>query len=466
MARFRFKIWPFLVIIVGLVFFGLWFRHPGPPPAGRDSEKTQLRSIVSPAKNAPSGLWRRPTRPRPDLAPQLSPEQAQQIRELEAIGYLDGTQEPTKEILVTIHDSDRVYAGLNLYSSGHAAEAILRDMQGKELHRWGYPFQRIWPTRPIPPRKDYWRRVHLFENGDLIAIYEGWGIVKVDKDSQLIWANPTRAHHDFQVMPGGEIYALTRRASLVPSVHRSVPIQEDFLTILDSEGEQRREVSLVKAAQESPFEKPLLSKAREVGGDIFHTNSLFVLTGKGSDQPEWLDSGNVLLSMATINTIAVLDLESEKFVKIWRGSFRFQHDPKLLDNGNMLFFDNQGQIGASAAIEFDPVTDREHWSYRGEKDGPFYSEFCGTAERLPNGNTLITESSQGRAFEVTKEKEIVWEFYNPHRAGEHQEFVASLLEVLRLPEDFPIAWTRGESSEGMVEPEMAAGKNSAAERPQ
>ena len=36
-----------------------------------------------------------------------------------------------------------------------------------------------------------------------------------------------------------------------------------------------------------------------------------------------------------------------------------------------------------------------------------------SAERLPNGNTLITESDKGRAFEVTHAGEVVWEFWNP-----------------------------------------------------
>jgi hypothetical protein len=36
----------------------------------------------------------------------------------------------------------------------------------------------------------------------------------------------------------------------------------------------------------------------------------------------------------------------------------------------------------------------------------------GNAQRLPNGNTLITESSFGRFFEVTKEGELVWEYVN------------------------------------------------------
>ena len=36
------------------------------------------------------------------------------------------------------------------------------------------------------------------------------------------------------------------------------------------------------------------------------------------------------------------------------------------------------------------------------------------AQRLPNGNTLITEGSDGRIIEVTPDHEIVWEYINPY----------------------------------------------------
>ena len=94
-------------------------------------------------------------------------------------------------------------------------------------------------------------------------------------------------------------------------------------------------------------------------------------------------------------------------------------------------------------IELDPSNGETRWSYRGTPERPFYSEFCGASQRLANGNTLITESGQGRAFEVTSAGDIVWEFHNPHRAGENGEFVASLLELLRLPREFPTHWARG-----------------------
>jgi hypothetical protein len=81
-----------------------------------------------------------------------------------------------------------------------------------------------------------------------------------------------------------------------------------------------------------------------------------------------------------------------------------------------------------------------HWFYRGDRENPFYSETCGSCQRLDNGNTLITESDSGRAFEVTRDKKIVWEFINPNRVGNSNELIAALFEVIRLKRDFPTDW--------------------------
>jgi len=43
-----------------------------------------------------------------------------------------------------------------------------------------------------------------------------------------------------------------------------------------------------------------------------------------------------------------------------------------------------------------------------------YSSFISSAQRLPNGNTLITEGSSGCFIEVTPTREIVWEYVSPY----------------------------------------------------
>jgi hypothetical protein len=94
-------------------------------------------------------------------------------------------------------------------------------------------------------------------------------------------------------------------------------------------------------------------------------------------------------------------------------------------------------------IVIDPVTGELDWTHPRDPDDDFYSEFCGAAQHLSNGNTLVTESDRGRAFEVTPEGEVVWEFFSPHRAGDRDQWVATLFEVVRLPEDFGRSWRSG-----------------------
>ncbi len=111
----------------------------------------------------------------------------------------------------------------------------------------------------------------------------------------------------------------------------------------------------------------------------------------------------------------------------------------LPGEGTILVFDDGGWAGYGApnpvsatgernalrdysrVIEFDPVTLKIVWEYSPAAVGyqtpqhnyRFYSGFFSSAQRLPNGNTLITEGADGRIFEVTREREIVWEYVSP-----------------------------------------------------
>ena len=141
-----------------------------------------------------------------------------------------------------------------------------------------------------------------------------------------------------------------------------------------------------------------------------------------------------------MNTIAIVEMQTNRVVWAFNGYknkfWNAMHEPVLLDNGNILIFANHkygaGIIEESKVIEFDPFTYEVVWQYEGDQSHPFYSRTCGTCQRLPNGNTLITESDYGRAFEVTQAGQIVWEYVSPHRAGEKNELIATLLHMERV----------------------------------
>ena len=107
---------------------------------------------------------------------------------------------------------------------------------------------------------------------------------------------------------------------------------------------------------------------------------------------------------------------------IWRlgpPTLAGQHAPTPLPNGNILIFDNgpdrlDQPFPFSRVIEVNPATNQIAWKYQEASTDNFYSSRISTAQRLPNGNTLINEGLFGRLFEVTPVGEVVWEYVNPY----------------------------------------------------
>ena len=73
------------------------------------------------------------------------------------------------------------------------------------------------------------------------------------------------------------------------------------------------------------------------------------------------------------------------------------------------------------------------WIYSAKSGQNFFSHIGGGAERLPNGNTLITAETEGQIFEVTAEGALAWEFINPvmldRQAGTPVEIVDVVIDA-------------------------------------
>ncbi len=184
--------------------------------------------------------------------------------------------------------------------------------------------------------------------------------------------------------------------------------------------------------------------------DWLHVNSA---TYVGPNR--WFDAGdrrfapdNVIISSRQASVVAIIardgkiawrlgpDFSESKELRAIRQMIG-QHHPHLIPKGlpgagNLLVFDNGGASGYgfvtpaaldgansfaranSRVLEINPVTLELVWSYNGPR---FYSTNISGAQRLPNGNTLITEGAHGRLFEVASDRKIVWEYMYPLFGG-------------------------------------------------
>jgi hypothetical protein len=400
---------------------------------------------------------------------QLTEEQREMIKQLESLGYLAAAEDPPERSGLTpaiTYDETKLAKGINFVVSSHGREAYLMNSDGRILHRWSHRALRPEKKRRTKKILKMWyiRKAHLLPSGELLAIlgfphdqaapkdFRRIGMVKLDRDSNTIWEYLGKAHHGIDVREDGTILVLTHEARVNPFIHESNPVLEDFVVFLDQDGSEIRSVSVLeclKNANSTELIARMRGLAEEGNGDILHTNSLEIIGSRLANRLPDAKPDNVLISMREIDAIAILDLE--RHVAVWTatGTFRAQHHATVLENGNIMLFDNQGPgEDYSAVREFDPVTMSEVWAYVGSPSQPFHSATVGATYRLPNGNTLIVEGKKGRAFEVTRQHEIIWDYLNPHRLQDDR--IARIWDLQRLDPGYPLEWL--EQPTGPVEP--------------
>ncbi len=343
---------------------------------------------------------------------------------------------------VTIHDPKRASPGYTLYTSAGEAAAHLIDMNGRVVHEWRRPYSEIWNAqaevkKPQPDNLILMDKARLLPNGDLLAIYAaagdtpwGYGMVKMDRDSNVIWSYLAHTHHDFDIAPDGRILALTNAfSSDIPEGMGKVdqPYLEDFLVVLSPDGKELKKVSVTRALMQSRYKLLSLAIPSYASGDPLHTNSVQYITADQAKNFPFAKEGDVLLSFRDMSAVAVLSIERAEIVWAMRGPWLWQHDASLLPNGHITLFDNLGGFrddNSARVLEVDPKSGAVVWLYQGDESHPSHSPLRSSVETLPNGNALITESDGGRIFEVTREGEIVWNFVNPTRGGANGDMVA------------------------------------------
>ena len=327
---------------------------------------------------------------------------------------------------VLIHNRDRSWPGWNLVTVQMLARADLLDMDGAVIRSWSMD------------GGGRWERACLLPDGGLVVIgvdpvEVSWipddarYVARLDAEGNLIWKRPLQAHHDILPLAGDRFMALTYSRKRIPSIDPEIDTRDDQVTVLDRKGVVLEEYSLLDGfgARPDVFRFQEVRPNRMAGRpwiDLFHSNSLMLSE----------DGRRLLLSFRHQDRIAIMDLNLRAVVWSWgEGVLSGPHDAQWLESGNILVFDNGLARGWSRVLELDPDSGNIVWEYGDPERNRFFTLSKGSGQRLPNGNTLIADSDNGRAFEVTPEGETVWEFATPHTVEEGRR--AAIVRIRRIP---------------------------------
>ena len=371
----------------------------------------------------------------------------------------------------TLYDPSRCSGGYTIFFSGLSVTLI--DMNGRVVHSWELD------TVKTSCGTD---RAHLLTNGNVLVSRGGMhstdGLIQeYDWDGHAVWEfipegriphhRLTGPHHDVFRKANGNTLLICRDP--VPPEYlvevREPTWQNQTIcgdTILEADREGRVVWEWNSHGHLDINRYRLLASPEWFAGPQNSTVVDWTHVNTVREVPEnrWFDAGdhrftpgNVIISPRQFDTIYIIDRESGEIV--WRysgdyfGGLSGQHEPYMIPKGcpgegNILVFDNGaspwkdlGHAGMSYVLEVNPMTKDLVWVYN---DGlNFHSTYTSSAQRLPNGNTLICESAANRVFEVTASGETVWEHVRrTPRSYRYPYDHCPQLAALGIPREVPV----------------------------
>jgi hypothetical protein len=360
------------------------------------------------------------------------------------------------------YNASKAYEGYTLLTSMNAEKTYLIDMLGNVVHAWEHKTQ--------PPGLHF----VLLENGHLLGntgtgIQHGpdqsdagdqgsgkvtlggsaKGLIEMDWDGNVVWEweppDDATLHHDFVRLHNGntlcnvwkaisyeEALAGGRRAD--QTTERGVVV--DVIYEVDPDGRVVWEWN--------SWDHRGQNSEKHLDADYI----TYVLPEHAQNNPDWTHFNDVDYDPATdrilvdsreFGELYIIDHKTGEILYRWGNPSAYgagdsptfttpgeqilfgPHDANwvaegLPGAGNILIFNNgwaRIPITYSSVIEMNPETDEIVWEYKSNSENGFSSHHISGAQRLPNGNTLICSGNNGHLFEVTSDKEVVWEYINP-----------------------------------------------------
>jgi len=317
---------------------------------------------------------------------------------------------------VTVFEPAKCSHGYTLCYSYTAESAQLVDMEGRVVHQWRYDQDILWHFAEMLPNG------HLLvipNTGEYSSKISKQMLLELDWDSNVIWTCSANAHHDAQRLDNGNTLVACHGRAHYNHLLPGRNMLYDYLQEITPTGDVVWEWHPAAHAEE--FTVPVAAEGFDGLDDWPHINTVESLpdTALGRTDARFR-AGNVLVSGRNNHTIWIVDRRTDQVA--WQygpGKLLGQHEPTMLENGNILIFDNgfgPPSLDRSRVVELDPLTGHIVWQYAADPPDAFFSPIGSGSQRLPNGNTLICAmnwAQRGRIFEVTPAGEIVWEFWNP-----------------------------------------------------
>jgi len=274
------------------------------------------------------------------------------------------------DIYVDVYKPNKTYEGTTLFADNHKKDQpriIEVDMNGRIIWEYVLPYNLRQYNNPGFD-------VERLSNGNILFVLPLKGIYEINRGGDVVWSYLDRkVTHDADRLPNGN-------------------------TLVVFGGFDRK--NDIQAKEINPKGEIVWSwKAKDHLDNAEYKN----ISDQGwthANAVSRLRNDNTLISLRNFNIVVEVSPNGSILRTIGKGIFHYQHDPEILPNGNLLVMNHSRP---NKAIEINPKTNEVVWESRnfGKEMSPVRD-----ADRLPNGNTLITGTT--KILEFTPNGELVW----------------------------------------------------------
>lgn len=370
------------------------------------------------------------------------------------------------------------YPGFTLFSPNNSTRTYLVDMNNVEVRSWthdragGYSVYLLPNGNVMRPALS---SNSTLNGGGAAGLVQTWNSSNVRVWQYQYSSNLIRSHHDIEPLPNGNVLLIawerkTAAEAVAAGLDHSAEIWPDHIVEIQPVGSTGGTIvwewhawdHLIQDYDPTKLNYGVVGNHPELldintyngggigGGDWMHINGI-------SYNPEW---DQIVISSHFLNEIYVIDHSTTTaearghtgglsgkggdFLYRWGNPanyrapgtpyFRVVHcsvwiPQGLPGAGHLMAFNNREGLGTSIVAEWAPPADASgHYEAiaPGTAYGPpapswtftanwFYSNHLGGCQRLPNGNTMVSEATSGYLFEVDASGVLQWSY---QRGGE------------------------------------------------
>ncbi|MEX2449331.1 MAG: arylsulfotransferase family protein [Rhodospirillales bacterium] len=314
---------------------------------------------------------------------------------------------------------------------------FLFNRRGEEIHFWPIRYDELTSGK-TGERNVFPHGTLALRDGSIVVNFDhGETIARIGPCGDVRWTNAGKFHHIIHQSYDGTLWSWQSGAK-EERVNKRV--EKEYLVQLDPDsGRVLRRIDLVddvitphKLHGIFAIRSETLPDRVDYQPDPFHPNDIDVLSPEMASAFPMFEAGDLLISLRSLNMIAVFD--SKTLAMKWSriGPWHRQHDPDFQPDGTIALFNNNTGLGASQILAVDPKTGAVTTLFDGARTDNFYTWQRGNHQILPNGNIIAVETERGRVVEVDRTGAVVWRYENVFDATRNGLVNTALV----LPPDF------------------------------